>query len=61
MLEYEVKLILRTSYENRIKNLKKEIKKYVIKNTYNKKLKVHSLLFSINANMYYKYLDLKSE
>ena len=59
MSEYEVCLILNASYKSRIKKLPKGTKKFVLKNTYNIKLKFHAVIYSISSNLYYKFLDRK--
>lgn len=60
MAEYEVQLILNTSYENKMENISKEAKMFVLKNAYSNKLKVHALLYSINPKLYYKFIDMKN-
>lgn len=59
MSEYEVQLLLRTSYENNMVNITKETKRFVMKNTYNKKLKLHAMLYNISPKLYYKFMNSK--
>lgn len=61
MAQDAVILLMKASYENKIYKLPKGAKFFVLKNTYDKKLKLHSLLYSINTNLYYKFLDKKLE
>lgn len=59
MCEYNVELLMRTSYEYRLNKIDKKVKRITIKGSYNKKLKLHSTLYYINNNLYYKFLDIK--
>lgn len=59
MAEDAAILLMKASYENRIKKLPKGSKLFVLKNTYNFKLKLHGMLYVINNQLYYKYLDKK--
>ena len=61
MSEYEAQLVLKTSYDNKTLKVDKKMKKFVLKNTYNRNLKLHALLYNISPNTYYKFLDYKNK
>lgn len=59
MSERIVQLALNTSYQYKLGKINKKSKDFVVKNSYNKKLKLHSIIYKINPKLYYKFLDLK--
>lgn len=59
--ERTVQLALNTSYTYRLDNVEKRSKDFVVKNSYDKKLKLHSILYKLRPNLYYKFIDFKSQ
>lgn len=61
MAEYESQLVLKTSYDNKELRVNRDMKKFVLKNSYNIKLKLHAILYNINPIIYYMFLDYKTK
>lgn len=60
MLEHEIKLLLKACYDNRISKIPKGTKRFILKNTYDKKLRSHGILFCVTRKGYYKFIDYKN-
>ena len=60
MLEHEIKILLRACYDNRVLDVPKGTRRFILKNIYNRKLKFHGLLFCVSRKGYYKFLDNKN-